>query len=334
MDTLFETIKANRVINNPDIKDASVKMYCTNVTKLAKMLGIEKFQENADWMGDLDQVKEKLKDAGLHYSSVRNYINSAMIFMTCFEGNEKVLIDYTEYRDHLSQMYENEQASGIWTEKQGKNAISMDDLNKVILGIGNEIKEQKLKEKAKFKGLTSTERSLMQLYMILSVHVVFPFRNDLSGMKIIKLQQYKALTDEQRKANNFLVKEKSKMSFHLNQYKTSKLYSEKVIDLPADLRRTMRFYLAVMNPFNYLLEQNSGDMMTKNALSQLLTKSFKKRTGKAVSTTLIRKIYMSERYGSMKEALEADNSNMMHSAGTALKIYVKKSAPVDPSPVE
>ena len=334
MDTLFETIKANRIIKNPDIKDASVKMYCTNIIKLSKMMGIENYQENAEWLSDLNLVKEKLKEAGLHYSSVRNYINSCMIYMCCYDGNEKLLMDYTEYRDELSKIYEEEQASGIWTEKQGKNAISTDDLKKIINEIGTEIKTQKLKEKSKFKGLTSIERSLLQLYMILNVHVVFPFRNDLAGMKIIKLQQYKALTDEQRTANNFLVKEKSKMSFHLNQYKTSKLYAEKVIDLPTELRASMRFYLAVVNPTNYLLEQNSGDPMTKNSLSQLLTKSFKKRTGKAVSTTLIRKIYMSEKYGSMKEALEDDNSNMMHSAGTALKIYVKKSAPEDPSQEE
>ena len=41
MDTLFETIKANRIIKNPDIKDASVKMYATNIIKLSKMMGIE-----------------------------------------------------------------------------------------------------------------------------------------------------------------------------------------------------------------------------------------------------------------------------------------------------
>ena len=324
--TLYETILNDRRKMNPDIKESSIKMYCSNVTKLSKMLNDGKFVEGYDWLKDFDSVKEKLnktKENGssLHFSSVRNYINSAMIYLHCFNENE-LLNKYTQYRDELSHQYEDMNASGTWSDKQGKNAITMEELHKLINDVGNEIKMKKLKEKSQFKPLNTQERGLVQLYMILSVHAVYPMRNDLSMMKIIKNSQFKGLTDEQKKENNYLVLAKD-MFFCLNDYKTSKSYKEKIIVLTPELRRMMRWYLNLLPTTEYLLTKADGDPVSKNALSQILTKGTKKRIGKSVSTTMLRKIYLSDKYSDMKEELLKDNNIMMHDASTALKIYVK-----------
>lgn len=68
-----------------------------------------------------------------------------------------------------------------------------------------------------------------------------------------------------------------------------------------------------------------GSPIGSNNVSQLLTKQFKKRIGKSVSTTLLRKLYLSDKYLPIKEQLQTDNHNMGHSAGSALKYYVKKN---------
>ena len=47
--------------------------------------------------------------------------------------------------------------------------------------------------------------------------------------------------------------------------------------------------------------------------------------GKSISTTLLRKIYLSSKYGNMKEELEKDNKVMGHSKQVALDTYVKKA---------
>jgi len=321
--TLFEIVKKNRLSVNPDIKDSSVTMYCCNIKKLSKFMNDGEIVEGIEWLKDFEKVKKKLNGENLQYTSIRNYMNSAMIYLHCFEEHDLIKI-YTDYRDQLNHKYEESNASGTWSDKQGKNVVSMDELKKLIQEIGEEIKFRKLKEKGILGQINTYDRSLIQLYMILSVHIILPMRNDLAMMKVIKKQKYNGLTDEQKKLNNYLVVERSNMFFVLNDYKTSRVYKEKIIVLPQELRRLMRFYLQLLPTTEYLLTKNDGDPLSKNGLSQLLIKATKKRLNKSISTCMLRKIYLSEKYSGIKDEMEKDSHNMCHSMGTAMNIYVKK----------
>jgi len=321
--TLFEIVKKNRLSVNPDIKDSSVTMYCCNIKKLSKFMNDGEIVEGIEWLKDFEKVKKKLNGENLQYTSIRNYMNSAMIYLHCFEEHDLIKI-YTDYRDQLNHKYEESNASGTWSDKQGKNVATMDELKKLIQEIGEEIKFRKLKEKGILGQINTYDRSLIQLYMILSVHIILPMRNDLAMMKVIKKQKYNGLTDEQKKLNNYLVVERSNMFFVLNDYKTSRVYKEKIIVLPQELRRLMRFYLQLLPTTEYLLTKNDGDPLSKNGLSQLLIKATKKRLNKSISTCMLRKIYLSEKYSGIKDEMEKDSHNMCHSVGTALNIYVKK----------
>jgi len=73
-----------------------------------------------------------------------------------------------------------------------------------------------------------------------------------------------------------------------------------------------------------LFKSSTGKPITRNALSQLLLKWSKKYMGKSISTTMLRKSYLSSKYGKMKEELEADNFVMGHSKGVAMNTYIKK----------
>ncbi len=152
-----------------------------------------------------------------------------------------------------------------------------------------------------------------------------PFRNDLAGMKISNKRDFNKLTTEDKEKNNYLVLERNgkKMFFCMNDYKTSRKYSEKCIELPAELRKVMRFYLQFTQN-DYLLTRNDGEPMTRNAISQALSKTFIKRLGRSVSTNLIRKIYLSEKYSAVKDEMAKDAEVMGHSVATQQKIYVKK----------
>ena len=321
--TLFEIVKKNRLSVNPDIKDSSVTMYCCNIKKLSKFMNDGEIVEGIEWLKDFEKVKKKLNGEDLQYTSIRNYMNSAMIYLDCYGEHDLIKI-YTDYRDELNHKYEESNASGTWSDKQGKNVVSMDELKKLIQEIGDEIKFRKLKEKGILGQINTYDRSLIQLYMILSVHIILPMRNDLAMMKVIKKQKYNGLTDEQKKLNNYLVVERSNMFFVLNDYKTSRVYKEKIISLPQELRRLMRFYLQLLPTTDYLLTKNDGDPLSKNGLSQLLIKATKKRLNKSISTCMLRKIYLSEKYSGIKDEMEKDSHNMCHSVGTALNIYVKK----------
>jgi hypothetical protein len=327
-ENLEQKIIENRKELKKEIKPSTIKMYIANIKKLSKIMNDGEIKGGIDWLKSLDKVKEKLmekKENGkeLHYSTIRNYMNSAIIYLYAMnnKGNTDELIEkYSDYRDELNKKYEDDSAQGTWSEKQGKNVITMEELHQVISDIGTELKNMKLKD---LDRLNTRQRSLLQVYMILNVHSVAPMRNDLAGMKIIKKREYNKLSDEDKKETNYLVLEKNNMFFCLNDYKTNRKFKEKCIELNPELKKVMRFYLR-FNDGEYLLTRNDGTPMSRNAISQVLIKTFKKRLGKSVSTNLLRKIYLSHKYSNVKEELEKDADMMMHSTHTAMSKYIKK----------
>ena len=46
--------------------------------------------------------------------------------------------------------------------------------------------------------------------------------------------------------------------------------------------------------------------------------------GKSISTTMLRKIYLSSKYGKVKEEMEKDAKVMGHSTEVAQSVYIKK----------
>ena len=148
-----------------------------------------------------------------------------------------------------------------------------------------------------------------------------PTRNDASNMIYTSQKEYKKLSEKDKETTNYLVDERGNMKFIYNYYKTSKKYSENIVPVPQDLKPIMRMYIKLMD---YKLGDNIFPM-TKNALSQLLLKQSKRLINKSISSTLIRKIYLSSKYSGLKEEMEKDAKMMGHDTSTAQAVYVKKS---------
>lgn len=330
---LSDKIKINREDMGHTIKDSTLKIYVANIKKLSKKLNDGAETGGADWLKNIKKVDENLdkdkdgNDKPLSYTTKRNYYNSIIIYLHALNSDKKyddLIKEYSQERDKLNKQYEDEQATNTFSEKQGKNMATLDEIHKVITDIGNELKDKDIKNK---KTLNSRERSLLQVYIILNIHLMIPLRNDLANTQIIQKRAYNKMTDEDKKQTNFLVTEKTKYWFCLNDYKTSKIYKEKCIEVPNELKKVLRFYFRIMNkvPDDFLLTQNDGiTPMTRNGISQLLTKTFKKRLDKSISTTLLRKIYLSHKYGDVKEEMLKDSHLMGHSVQMAQKVYVKK----------
>jgi hypothetical protein len=184
---------------------------------------------------------------------------------------------------------------------------------------------KQIKKKSKDQ-LTKKEMQLLQAYTLFNIYSRMPMRNDVAGMSAINQAAYKKLSEDEKKENNYLVvPSKGQIYFVLNQYKTSKKYKE--LDLPIEdpnLRKILRYYLK-MNGMGVLFKTSTGKPLTRTELSKVLLKYSKKYMDKSISTTLLRKIYLSSKYGNMKEELEKDNKVMGHSKAVALDTYVKKA---------
>jgi len=304
----------------PNVKPNTIKQYEVNLKKLQKIYDTD----NYNFLSKPDDVMDKIKD--LHYLSQRNILNAIVVLLMALNHDEKydeLLITYGDLRDELNDKYSDEQKSGVISDKQSKNFTTTEEIFKMINQMADDLKPLKKKSK---DDITKKEMQLLQAYTLFNIYSRMPMRNDVAGMTAINQAAYKKLSEEDKKENNYLVvPSKGQLYFVLNQYKTAKKYKE--LDLPiedADLRKILRYYLK-MNGQGILFKTSTGKPLTRTELSKVLIKYSKKYMDKSISTTLLRKIYLSSKYGNMKEELEKDNKVMGHSKAVALDTYVKKA---------
>tara|TARA_R110002110_G_scaffold60491_1_gene170271 strand:- start:2347 stop:3285 length:939 start_codon:yes stop_codon:yes gene_type:complete len=295
----------------PNLRDISIKQYEINLRKLKSLFDTD----NYNFLKSPADVKEKVKD--LHYTTQRNMYNAIIVLLMALDVDkkrQKTIEKYSLMRDELNQRYADENANGVISEKQKPNFAKMEEIDEMIDKLRKEVLP--LKKKAR---LTKKDISILRAYVVFSMLKRLPTRNDMANMLYISQTSYKNLTNEEKESDNYLVDERGNMKFIYNMYKTSKKYGENVIPAPADLKPIMRMYLKMM-------DYKHGDNilpMTRNALSQLLLKQSFRLIGKKISSTMMRKIYLSDKYAGMKEEMEKDAKIMGHDKATAQAVYVK-----------
>jgi hypothetical protein len=257
--------------SRPNLKPNSIKQYEAHLKKLQKIYDTE----NYDFLSSPSDVMDKLSDK--HYTSIRNTLNAVIILLMALNHDEKynkLIGDYQKERDKLNDKYLEDQQSGKISEKQKKNFAELSEIQSMINKMEKEIKEREIKKKSSLK---VKDRELMMVYTIYNILIRIPTRNDMAGMELITKTGYNKLTEDQKKNTNYLVKEKSKMFFVLNEYKTSKKYGEKKIDIPKDLEKILRSYIKVMEkkPGDVLFTSSTGNPISRNSISQLLMKTSK-----------------------------------------------------------
>lgn len=293
----------------PNLKDNTIHQYSLQLTKLQKLFDTDDYK----FLDNPKDVANKISH--LHYTSQRNAYNAIILLLLAIEGDKELIEEYGKMRDELNNKYEEEQASGKISEKQSKNFVEMSEVENMVNEMGNIVKSYKKKE-----SLNQNERQLLKAYTLFSILIRIPTRNDQAGMILISKKMYNKLKEEDKKAHNYLLMEKSSMKFIYNQYKTAKKYAENIVDIPKDLEKILRMYIRIMGI-------NSGDIlfdMTKNAQSQLLLKMSQKYMGKRISSTMIRKIYLSSKYGDTLKEMKEDAKIMGHSTDVAQSVYIKE----------
>ena len=318
MVNLMEKIREAR----PNVKDNTIKMYVANLNKLQKMFDTD----NWKFLDNIDNVKKKLE--GLHYTSQRNYFNSIIILLMALNHDkkyDKLIEEYNTIRDEGNKKYQDDNATGVISEKQKKNFVELSEVQKMIDEMDKEIKEKGLKKK---DSLAPKEKQLIQVFILYNIYTRLPMRNDVSGMTITTKRLYNKLSEDEKKENNYLVVEKNKMFFVLNQFKTSKKYKELDIDIPKDLEKLLRFYIRVNGLSNgdVLFTSSTGKPLSRNALSQLFLKTSKKYMDKSISTTMLRKIVLSDKFADVKKEQEEMAEITGHSVSTMNKVYVKQKS--------
>jgi hypothetical protein len=300
----------------PDLSDKSLKVYTNTINKILKDLD---GCDDLECLKDTKKVIKYLDDKNVSFLTKRNYYNTIIVFMQAKEMNTDIIKIYQDKRDKLNDEYMEFQKSGNKSEKQQKAWASLEELIDVKNKLRIEV--DKINKKDTY---TKKDLQTVQNYFIITFYLDTPLRNDLNNTRVIKLNEYNKLTDKDKNESNYLVYG-NKYFLSLSQYKTAKKYGLKKIDLSNDIIKAFRLWYDKFNPNKeyLLINLNSNEPMSSHQLTITLTKLFKKYLDKNISTTMIRHVVLTEKFGDVKKQMEEMADKMGHDINTAQQIYIK-----------
>jgi len=290
----------------PELKESSLSQYMSQLKKIRKLFGEEDFE----FLEHPDPVTEMISTQGGHFTSQKNLYSAIVMYLKALNHDgqfDEPIHIYETFRNELRDQYQAEQETGVITDKQSKNFITMEELQSFIQKMRKDIKDKP---------------QLHMVYCMFEILSRHPLRNDLAGMLYLTQTAYSKLTDAQKIERNYLVKTEGGFILLDADHKTAKTYGTiKIhIDKDTELAKILRTYLRVM--------KYKGGMdifpVTPNYMSQLLIKTSHKYIDKNISSTMIRKIVSSEKFLGAKEEQIAHAKQLGHAVGTQNLIYVKQ----------
>jgi hypothetical protein len=98
---------------------------------------------------------------------------------------------------------------------------------------------------------------------------------------LMKIRNYDPKVDNYYKAGKF----------YFNKYKTAKTYGLQTLDVPKELNTLLKKWVK-LNSNDYMLYSTNDNKLSSPQINRILNEAF----GKAISTNMLRHIYLTDRY--------------------------------------
>lgn len=315
----FDRIKSQR----PKLLDSSIKIYLLNIKKLSKEL-FKSTKPSINYLKDTESVINYLENIE-NLASRKTLTTSIIVLLKTSEDTEALNVytkKYAMFHKTLSVKQNEKYLDNEKTLKEETNWITGKEINDAV---------EKLKwteYSPKEKGTPRQFLDKAQQHLVLSLYTLLPpVRNDHALVRITTDSSFdeKVKTPQELQFNYINL---STCKLILCNYKTFKFYGEKIITIPIELIEIIKKFENLKKQLfkvdhNFLLLNTTNlKKMEKNSLTKYLNKIFHP---KKVSTTILRKVYLSEKYpinhSTRNRMLDADC--MGHDINTASRIYTK-----------
>ena len=280
---------------NKGLSDTTIKGYMHSLTAM----NCKRSLTTLDFLYDTKQVDECL--ARYKPSSRKTLLTAVCSVLKMKEMNDlhKYYFDkLVEYSNALKNDTHEK------TEKQAENWMDWKDV---------------LKIKNKLHRDDHTHTNRIQ-HLAISLFTDIPPRRTLDYTLMDVVKKY---NDKLDKEKNYLVLDDNLLIF--NRYKTSKKYGQQTIRIPPSLRNSINEYLAEhplakqkLKQYPLLTNREGEAFKGSNSLTMLLNRAF----GKKVSASMLRHIYLSNKYNIAE--MEKDAEQMGHSLGEQRSYLVKE----------
>jgi hypothetical protein len=296
-------------------KDLSEKTVNLILQQLKSLNNNESFN-NLNFLKNKEEILKRLEAYGRN--TQKTYLSS----ITTTLGLEKKNKLYEHYKELLNRRVQeyNEKDKNEKNLKEEENWVSMDEITEIknkLLNLINEI--------GKTKKITKKDWENILSYFILSLYTDLPPRRNQDYQYCYIKKTEKGLDDDK----NYLILDSDKFIF--NKFKTSKSIGKQEIDFKEnqEFKKALSIYLkhhpllkGTKINVPLLVDAEMMPLMSVNAITRILNKIFKKKVG----SSMLRKIYLTSKFGDELEKLKemrASAKAMGHSEITAQKVYIK-----------
>ncbi len=303
--------------HKPNIGDNSIKAYISNLKILHNLVKGNKDIKSLNYLLDYDKIMGLIKDKAR--TTIKNYLVSVVVALQHDEDYEaahkKYYAKMLELQNEVLDNYDNQEKN----ERQEANWIEHKDILKLLKKLRGIIKP--LIDKPVIK-LNVKDKILIQQVLLLYLYSgksFAPIRNDFDNMKVVR-------KDIKSDTENYLVLNKTNSYFVLNKYKTDKRGQQTIKWSDKLLKGLINDWLNITKSDYLLVNASENTPMTPNGISKNLVKLFQAYVGKNVSSSLLRTIYITDKYKndnlSIKEKKKL-GQEMLHSSKIADEVYNK-----------
>jgi len=302
----------NELFTAKNITESSKKLYLANLMRLNS--GPIK---NLKFLNDVEAIQEKLKK--YKPNTQRSYIISIVSLLKSLKEKQKKYNKlYDSYYAILDTMNKSLKDNTEKTEKEEKEWIGQDAVKEKFETNMKLIEDLKDKKK-----LTSEEYEKLLHLVVLSLFVLQKPRRNKDYQDAYIVKKYKPELGTEK---NYL--DLFKNEFHFNNYKTQGTYKTQTCEVNPILREIIDFYLKFHplkaklkeGPIPLLVDEKGEPFTQNNSLTRMLYKIF----GSKIGSSMLRKLYLTDKYADVMKEMKADTQAMGTSTGTAQTNYIKK----------
>lgn len=307
-------------LSEKGLNHSSVKLYISNLKTLYKHINSEGELKDLKFLNNKEKVFEVLEK--MRFSTKKTHLGGILSILRSFKTpqNNK---NYKIYTDYLNELVENRQEDkNKKTETQEKNWKTMDEVKEIFQKLKDEVyefinnKDLKMKQYEKLVSL-----------LTLSLYVLQEPRRNKDYLEMYFCD--KSHIKKDKKKNYVFKNSNGTYSFLFHSYKTSKKFGSQEFEVEnPELNEIISKYLE-HHPLNkgkkgksfcvpFLVKSDGTHMNQINSITRVLNKVF----GNGISSSMLRHIYLSDKFSDVLKQKQEVSEKMAHGLSTQ-KDYIK-----------
>ena len=306
----------DKIFSLKNITDSSKQLYIRNLTKLNDGKEIK----NLRFLNDEQSILGKLEK--YKPNTQRSFIISIVSLLKCMtiSDSKKWKKLYDKYYIILDTLNKELKSNTEKTPKEEENWLTKEQIEakldeyKPIMAIA---KKKKKLDEAEYKRLLH--------FLILALYTLQPPRRnaDYQNSLIAKKFNRDLLND-----NNVVDMEND--NFLFSKYKTAGTYNIQEQPMSSDIQDILKMYIkhhpkksefTNKTPIPFLVDYLGNELKNNNDITRILYRVF---DGKKIGSSMLRKMFLTAKYGDTLEELKIDTEAMGTSTGTAADHYIKE----------